>query len=373
MAVPRELLDQLAQLEGPIAALRNAVDRSLASASDPTSKLVVGEAIRTTEQAVGVWLDITEQVEARLLEHQRQHVADSADVQARIGGLALLHLAAAADVAALEPLDRISDDALVRDGEIKWDRASTIQDTAFGDGQVVNAISHELDEPDVVSGALGNDSDTDEIDDAVADIVRRGSASGTAVLIGLSGGAGPLFGDVASYLKEAVNVAPDEIRSVLVAAMKRITRLVLALVARATTILTAVLGGYREATTAIVEAADPVFLVAESFASRVLSRMVRADAIRAEAKRRLAEAANPRPRVRRIQKLMQSNQRWVGPVRIAAKGLPKMWAVFIGPIPSAPVAAVAMLSWTLLITGDQLDASGYPNLWKGVIRRAGGE
>ena len=43
-------------------------------------------------------------------------------------------------------------------------------------------------------------------------------------------------------------------------------------------------------------------------------------------------------------------------------------------MPAAPIAAVGLLAWTTLVTGDHLDAPGpHPNLWKGVLRLAMGE
>jgi hypothetical protein len=68
-----------------------------------------------------------------------------------------------------------------------------------------------------------------------------------------------------------------------------------------------------------------------------------------------------------LKDLLQKNKRWVGPVRTAAKGLDFLWPVQVGPVPTAPIAACALLAWTLIITGDQLDARGpFPRFWVGV-------
>ena len=71
---------------------------------------------------------------------------------------------------------------------------------------------------------------------------------------------------------------------------------------------------------------------------------------------------------------MKTHQRWVGPVCVVSRGLAPLWAVPLGPVPTAPVAAVALLAWTVILTYDQLDAPGAPlDVWKGVIRRADGQ
>ncbi len=368
MPVPSELLAQLAQLEGPIADVRNAVQES----REPHPGRRVRDAVRIVELAVHAWLESSGQIESDLIEHGRLHPNDLADVQARIGGLEMLHLSAAADVATLQPLDEISEGSLVSEVKLEPDYSSTLQDVAFDEGRILDAISHQFDEPDEVAGASSDDRDLDLIDEVVKDIIGRGGAAGTAVLIGLAGGSGAVFASVAPHLTTAIGVAPDTVRSALVAATRRISRLVLALVTRATEVLTEVLGGYREAVGSMVEAADPTSLVTESLADRVLGRIVSADTVRKRAKGELAKGTDVRSRYRRLRQLKVSNSRWVGPVRIVAKGLPKLWAVPIGPVPSAPVAAVALLGWTLLITGDQLDAQGFPNIWKGVVRRAAG-
>jgi hypothetical protein len=72
-------------------------------------------------------------------------------------------------------------------------------------------------------------------------------------------------------------------------------------------------------------------------------------------------------------KLVNSQEKWVGkPVGAAAKGLPKLWPVTIGPVSAAPIGAVALIGWIYLITGDPLDR-GPLNFWRGVVRRANGE
>ena len=45
----------------------------------------------------------------------------------------------------------------------------------------------------------------------------------------------------------------------------------------------------------------------------------------------------------------------------------------LGPVPAAPSAGAALIAWTVMISGDQLDSEGFfPNFWTGVVQRSGG-
>lgn len=260
--------------------------------------------------------------------------------------------------------------------------ASAIQATAF-DGGVVRALGSpetgDDDEPPEPGLRAGTDRDEGpgaDVGEVVREIVERAGESASAVLFGLAGGTGDvLFSALASPLGTALELGPEAVRSAVGDVAGRIAGLVGRLIARVQDVLAAVLGGYRDAVGAVIEEADPASYVGESLAGKVLGRLWRADGVRAEATARLAAAPADTPqRVRRLRRLVHANRRWVGPVRYAARGLPHLWAVPLGPVPAAPVAGVALLAWTTLVTADQLDAAGpYPDLWRGVVRIAAGD
>ena len=90
-------------------------------------------------------------------------------------------------------------------------------------------------------------------------------------------------------------------------------------------------------------------------------------------------ARERRKRAKRLRKLVKSHERWLAPVEKLSGGLGHLWLVPIPipvwshALPAAPAGAAVLLAWVMLLGGDQLDAKGYPNFRKGVVRRAGGE
>jgi hypothetical protein len=74
----------------------------------------------------------------------------------------------------------------------------------------------------------------------------------------------------------------------------------------------------------------------------------------------------PPDNMKELRKTRMHNKRWVvRPVSLLARTLHPLYAVPIGPVPAAPIAARLLLGWTILITGDQLDAPGalFPNFY----------
>jgi hypothetical protein len=391
--ISAEVLDQLARLEGQVAGVRNAIDAVLVASREPDSPLTVEIAIAEVEKSAEEWLAVTAELEARILAHGDP--ADEDDVQARVGGIALLHTSVAADVAALQPLDELEPGLPVSSATLP-EEVTTLQAAAFGEGGLVAALVQPLEEnddgednDDGADGQRGDDTDggdtnggakddsrgtsrafDPDVDDVVSDLTNRAGAAGTAVLFGLAGGVGHLFSDLLPHLQPALDRTPGEVRT----AVGRIGGIVRRCISRVDSLMDTVLKGYRPTVSAIVDEADPASLVTETLAGHVIGRILRADEVRVEASRRLRAAGAPRKRIRRLRRLAKSHHRWVGPVRVVSKGLPHLWAVPIGPVPAAPIAAVVLLAWTAILTSDQLDAPRAPlDIWKGVIRRAAGE
>jgi hypothetical protein len=385
MALAPDLLGDLRDLEGTVAAVRDAVDAALAAGRGDGPALMAGSAVAGVEGTTLAWLDRTAALERRLRAHARAEPADAEDVAARLGGVAVLHVAVAGDVGAIEALDRGDAGGDVRSlaAGAGWPQyASTIQATAF-DAGLVRALGEPDpggpdDGPDATVRAEpeGDEGPAADVAEVVREIVERAGEGASAVLFGLAGGVGEaLFATLSTPLTAALQLGPDAVRSAVGGIAGRIAGLVGRLIARVEDVLGAVLGNYREAVGAVIEEADPASFVGETLAGKVVGRVLRADGIRAEAVARLAAGPGETARrLRRMRRLARSNRRWVGPVRFAARGLAHLWGVPLGPVPAAPVAAVALLAWTIVVTGDQLDTAGpVPDVWVGVRRIAGGE
>ncbi len=383
MAVPPDILADLRDLEGTLAGVRDSVDAAIGAGGGDRALVAAGDAVARVEVATGSWLDRTRTLEERLTAHARAEPADAGDVAGRLGAIALLHVATACDVGAIEPLDHGEPDADVRMllPGTAWPAArSTIQATAFDAGVIADLGRPEPDDDGPSdAGALpptGDEGPATDVDEVVREIVERAGEGASAVLFGLAGGVTDLaFGLIAPQLVAALGVAPDVVQSTVGEVAGRVAGLVRVLIGRVDDLLGAILGSYRDAVGAVIDEADPAAYVGEALAGKVVGRLLRVDGIRAEAVASLeASPADTLRRVRRMRRLLQTNRRWVGPVRYAARGLPHLWAIPIGPVPAAPIAAVGLLAWTTLVTGDHLDAPGpHPNLWKGVLRLAAGE
>lgn len=375
MAMPQELLYDLARLEGEVARVASAVDEVRSQIEGARTRVNLDEVLAGLESSVDSWLSRTADLEARLLHHVLEDSTDADAVMARLGALALLHTAVASDLAVLYPLDDVDEGALARHAMHRPRRAyeSTIRDAAFGEGRLISALCTPDDEDSNDDAAVEPAQDED-VDAIVKDLVERAGRSGTAVLGGLAEGAGRLvFGELSPHLRRAAGLAPTELRAAVQRLTGHISRLIGRVLIRIDSIWSTVLGSYRPAVDAVIKAVDPASLVLETLAGEVVGRIMRAEQVRTVAAAALEGAADRPARVRRIRALSKKHHRWVGPVRVVARGIPHLWAVPIGPLPAAPVAAVGLLAWTFLVTGDQLDAPGpYPRVWTGVVGYAQG-
>ena len=172
--------------------------------------------------------------------------------------------------------------------------------------------------------------------------------------------------------------------------VKRISRLIKLVIGRLHELLEAVSSGFRDAVGAILGAFDPEELITGNIIVHLVGRVFKSETIASTAFKNLAkcrtiwtdgqlqlhriESRERKRRVRGLKKLTRSNKRWVGPAGAVAAGLGPLWAAGVAGVPAAPVVAFVLLAWSILITGDQLDAEGlYPNFWKGVLRISKGE
>src|SRR5918995_236763 len=200
----------------------------------------------------------------RDLESTLAGPADAGDVAGGLGAIALLHVATACDVGAIEAIDHGEPDADVRAllPGTAWPAApSTIQATAFDGGVIADLGSPEPDDdgpPDAAALApTGDGGPATDVDEVVREIVERAGEGATAVLFGLAGGVTDLaFGLIAPQLVAALGVAPDVVQSTAGDVAGRVAGLVRVLIGRVDDLLGAILGSYRDAVGAVIDEAD---------------------------------------------------------------------------------------------------------------------
>lgn len=355
--------------------LATAINRVLAAHRDERSELRVGEAVRSLQQPVASWFESSQSLKERLFQYGGNHPDDRDDVNARIAGLAMLDIAIGTDLGLVAALDEANDDELVsRVVGIapEPEQASYTWNAAFGDGQLIHSLSTPLDADDGAGPELDQAAHDYVIDDVIANLVDRGGRSASAVLFALGGGA--LLGAVKDLLGSAFAIVPHDVVKVMQQAGRSVKRWIGAFVTAASHWLRRILGSDLTFVRNFVNFLDPANAAAEQVAGRVIRKIAHADKIRAQAEANLAKVADPDKAIKRLQKLKKTNAHWVGPVRYVARGLPLLRAATVAGVPAAPLAGAGLIAWALLCTGDQLDAPGpFPNVWKGVVRRAAGE
>jgi hypothetical protein len=377
MPVPEDRLRDLSALEVQADGVRRAVDDLLAAAHDPESPLRVRDGVDRLDGAVNSWLEATASIEVRLLSDAEAATNDRYDAEARLGGLALAQLSVAEDVATVAPLDEISLDEPTSAVQERVPGATDSSREVLVEGGLLRILSEPIDPEDErspIAGASPEDNRIDEhaarvIDEVIDDILERSGRGVVAVATSLVGPVAHVLG----HLSDALTATPAQIQTAFEKTARRIAKLVKLLVKRALEIFDSLTGGYGDAAKEFLK--EAVWKEIERFGATVMSDLLNAPDVRARAVSRLATAPNPDARLQRVQKMKRQHSRWVGPVRLVAHGIPKLWAVMIGPVPAGAIATVGLLGYTAVVTGDQLDSSRIfvPDLWAGVVRRADGE
>jgi hypothetical protein len=377
MAVPPELLAAAERLQGPLMDLEAAIDQVLAARRDEGSELRVGEAASSLQEPVTSWYESSQSLKERLFEYGRDHPDDRDDVNARIAGLAMLDIAIAADLGLVAALDEANDDELVSRVvgiASEPERALYASNAGLGEGQLIHSLSTPLDADTDDDARPDLDHATHDyvIDDVVSNLVDRGGRSVSAVLFALGGGA--FVGAVKDLLGGAFAIVPHDVVEVMRQAERSVKRWIGRLVTAAAHWLRRILGTDFTLVRDFVNFVDPVGVASEQLCGGVMRKIARVDKVRAQAEANLAQVADPDKAIERLQKLKKTNAHWVGPVRYVARGLPLLHAATVAGVPAAPLAGAGLIAWAVLCTGDQLDAPGpFPNVWKGVVRRAAGE
>jgi hypothetical protein len=196
-----------------------------------------------------------------------------------------------------------------------------------------------------------------------------------AVLTGSAPIAGMVFAHVKAAMSAASLVGPAEIHYALGSIARHVKRIICKLIRRVRNVVECVSSSYGRSLGRFIdrwvdkEREKIVDDVVDSVLARVFAKRELEVRIQRAIDERLASGQPllSRSRTKELDDLLKSNSRWIGPAGTAAKGLHFLWAVQLGPVPAAPIAACVMLAWTLIITGDQLDARGpFPKFWDGV-------
>jgi hypothetical protein len=373
-----ELVDGL---DDRLAALETTIDWWLRQTAD-----IEAELIRLVPSADGIEiLDLLEDSEIefgldRLIEALRatppaqdpggptNEVA--ADALGRLFGITLLHLSIACDIGSLAQLDEAEPNDRPEVVRALSGRPTTISETAFG-AALVEALENRLDR---LPSTTHLNSDSPEIE-AMTKILEQARDVTKAVLSGSAPIAGMVFSHVKAAMSAASLVGPAEFHHALGSIARYVKRIICKLIRRVRNVVECVSSSYGRSLGRFIDrwADKEREKIVDNVVDSVLARVFAKRELEVRIESAIDErAANARPqfsrsRTNELDDLLKSNSRWVGPAETAAKGLHFLWAVQLGPVPAAPIAACVMLAWTLIITGDQLDARGpFPKFWDGV-------
>lgn len=364
------------------------------SSDEPVAALTVSEALGTVEVAVSAWTSVADDVEAQLDAEARVAPPEGqAGARVRQGALMMLHIAVMNEVALVRPLELVAGDTLVVEvPDWPTEQAAHLYDAAFGapgEPGLVELLTIGTDDD---QGWLHGQQTVTDLDlySTVSTIVERSAAAVTSVIAGVS--AAPLVGmvpqgaglpeSVRQALERIAEWAIDDVVDHLAEIAGRVSRLVHLVLARVRRLLGKILGTHRDA---VAAAAGSLVALAVEDPTRKRTLVVKAmislygtgDVLDRAHDALTGAGRGPHFGIHaRLERLKTSNKRWVTPVRGLTLGLGWLWTVPLGPtgLPVAPVAAAALLAWTVLVSGDQLDsANHFPNFWKGVVQRAGGK
>ena len=210
-------------------------------------------------------------------------------------------------------------------------------------------------------------------------LVDRAGAGVRSVLVGTASSHQVVFIAVKPALDAALGLPPEAVAQAAKKTVRSIARLAKLVIHRAYNVVNEVTRGYARMVKQFIDYAQPQELILTRTVRAVVAKMLSEREIHyAIQHRRTLWKQNDLKRMgsklpvipepddtARLRKILKHNKRWVGrPVPIAARFLHPLWAVPVGPVPAAPIAACVLLAWTVLFTGDQLDSPGpFPNFW----------
>ncbi|SBS77714.1 hypothetical protein MHPYR_470048 [uncultured Mycobacterium sp.] len=379
MPIPQDVLERIVGLTDARDGVQQAVQRVLNAQqadADPMTKI---EALSLLEEATYRWLSQSQQVESELLELARTDqpepnadVSTAADAVERLWGISLIHLAVTADLAKLGPIDFLdNDDAPV---SAAGSPPAAAQPSAIAaiteDGHIGRALAMSAQQADKADDDAPDAPPLESrASEVLAELVDRASECTCKVLVGTVPIPSPhvIFDNVTPLLKEALGAAPDAISTAVQKIVKTVARLAMMVLRRVRDVMDAVQpGAFDFVKEQLVDEAQDeggehiLSPVVRPIVAKVLHEQTSVTYIR---QKRLNRKGAPEPDNKAaLRKILKHNKRWVArPVPIAASTvLRPLWHLSWSGIPAAPIAACLLLAWTILLTGDELDISGWP-------------
>ncbi|BBZ45439.1 hypothetical protein [Mycobacterium parmense] len=400
MALPLALEPHVAPvekaLEGVIGAVRAARFDRRTDERDPDSGLSVEQARESIDDAMRNWAAVHEDFVAALDATLNDQPAFKSEIKLALGALSVLDAGVSTEIALAQPLETLDGNRkLASIPDWPTESHAVLEATAFGppgapDEGLVSLLQVGTDDdpaPEPPGQLYG-----DAVGHAVRVIRRQTAESITSVFVGLT--AVPFMDAIPLPAnKELVDVLRDLLEEpgswAVELAIKELPRGISKwcqwALGKATQLLKKVLGEQR------FEALDKLLVKGATtkttdFISQTLIWVYDTGDVIERGEAAFEPPGQPlkksehNKRGARLGKLEKSNKKWLGPIKLLSPGVGHLWYVPIplpvppNALPAAPAAAAVLLAWALLLSGDQLDTRyPYPNVWKGVVRRAQGE
>jgi hypothetical protein len=385
MAVPGTFYELIDQAEAAARRVNADVAAARYGRDDRAGNPTVGQVRGNILEASEVWVAVTDNLTGALEAQMAANPDGAGELRACQAALLLMHTAVASEVALARALDDYPDDQPLN-ALPEWPRAGLypIEKVAFGRDGLFALMREGTDERAITGG--DHELITDSVLHTVRSIVEHCASSTTAVVVGVTVSPAldatfPGFKNAAETVKVALehpveNDLENAVNKIKVGSW--ISKIVCKVLARARKLIRKLLGDYQR-----LSITDTLKLVGPSLAKQDLeislvdkaaAAALHADEVLNAALETVNSLFSKQLQVPRasksLAKLRGSNERWVGKVEDLAKALGPLWAVVtpIGPV--APYAAAALLIWTFLVSGDQMDsAAHFPKMWVGVDQR----
>lgn len=389
MPVSEELLGRLSELGQPFDSVREFVQSTVEASGESVAR--ANEVVGDLEASVSAWLAATDIAERDLLAYlhglngtednadelgddlngaidqlldgdARAAAAAVADALGRLCGISMLHLAMANDVASLVPLDG------GRPPDIPPGAPPTSMfDVAYGQVQLLESLKNDLAK---LVDPLTDLGDTPELV-VMRDVLERARTTSIAVCTHSVPHVGAAFHHVAGVLHHAAGVSPRDLQSTIRRIAGRVSKLVTKLFHRVRDVIDRVGAAFSGTLRSLMDrfAAHGRDTVQDGVVDHILGGIfgVRELELRVRVAQNRDGRMGDKARATELQDLRKANRRWVGPAEKVTHGFRFLAPVHLGPIPALAVAAGAVMVWTIILTGDQLDARGpFPNFWDGV-------
>lgn len=381
MAVEAQVLGRIAALGEVRDKVREAVLAiGAAQRSGGDDSMTKQRAVSILDGVVEDWLTQSGLVEDELRElaltdteqpvdNDGAGISTRADAVERLWAISLLHLAIAADLAALSAVDALNENEPVSVSPWVANYPSAI--TAITDeariGELLPVSAREADDADHGIAFRFGVAGIDVLDK----LVNRATECTCAILVGVAPTppADLVIGAVTPLLNSAFGALSGSIATAAARIVRTVTGWVLRLLQRVREVMDALkadafdfvrdevfkhLGG--------IAAEYALFAFVRPAVATVLRETSATKQLRQKRSNRLSRRGAPPDTAAALSTIFKHNHRWITrPVPKAAETvLRPLWHVAWSGVPAAPIAACLLLAWALLLTGDELDIPHWP-------------